>query len=336
MHSVRLFHLSPAMSSNLTRLAVLDDYQHVAFTSADWTSVLRRLSIDTFPDTIADEDALAERLAPYTIICAMRERTKFPASLLDRLPNLKLIATTGMRNAGIDVAHAQRKGIVVSGTSSQGNSTLEHIWALILGTARYLAIEDANVKAGRTPWQSTIPMGLAGKTLGLIGLGNLGSRTAKLAKAFEMEVVAWSPNLTQERAAEIGVKFIASKEELLKCSDIVSIHMVLSERTFRMITAEDFALMKRSAFFINTSRGGLIHEAALVDALRQRRIAGAGLDVFETEPLPLDHPLRKLDNVTLSPHIGYVSDSNYQVFWAETVDNIASFLNGEPKRVITQ
>ncbi|KAI8980725.1 D-isomer specific 2-hydroxyacid dehydrogenase [Trametes punicea] len=323
------------MASERVRVAILDDYQNVAFKFADWSSIKDRLSIDSLPDTTSDEDVLAKRLEPYTIICAMRERTKFPKSLIDRLPNLRFIATTGPYNAGIDVAYAKTKGIVVSGTGGKGNSTLEHIWALILATVRYITVEDARTKAGAVPWQSTIPMGLAGRTLGLVGVGRLGSATAHIAKAFGMEVIGWSPNLTPERAASAGVTFIATKEELFRRSDIVSIHMVLSERTRRMITAADLALMKPTAFFINTSRGPLVDEAALVEVLKERRIAGAGLDVFDQEPLPLDHPLRKLGNVTLSPHMGYVSDSNYeQAFWGQTVENIAAFLDGRPTRVI--
>ncbi|KAH9944140.1 D-isomer specific 2-hydroxyacid dehydrogenase [Epithele typhae] len=275
-----------------------------------------------------------ERLEPYTIICAMRERTKFTATLLDRLPNLKLIATTGPYNRGIDVAYAKTKGVVVSGTGGKGNSTLEHIWALILATVRYITVEDARVKASATPWQATVPMGLSGRVLGLVGAGRLGAATAKIAKAFDMEVVAWSPNLTPGRAAEAGVEFVATKEELFARSDVVSVHMVLSDKTCRMITASDFAAMKPTAFFINTSRGPLVDEPAMIEALKAGKFAGAGLDVFEEEPLPLEHPLRKLANVTLSPHTGYVSDSNYEVFWGDTVQNIAAFLEGHPTRVV--
>ncbi|KAH9937190.1 D-isomer specific 2-hydroxyacid dehydrogenase [Fomitopsis serialis] len=323
-------------STDRTRIAILDDYQSVALTSADWSPLQGKVDIEVYHDALADEDALVRRLEPYDIICAMRERTKFTASLLDRLPNLRLIATTGLRNAGIDVVHAKTRGIVVSGTPGGGNSTLEHIWALILATVRYVAIEDANTKQGKPQWQSTIPMGLKGKTLGLVGLGNLGSRTAKIAKAFELNVIAWSPHLTPERAAAGGATYIATKEELFKRSDVVSIHIVLSERSRHLITDADLALMKPTAFFINTSRGPIVDEGALVEVLRQRRIAGAGLDVFDVEPLPLDHPLRRLDNVTLTPHTGYVSDDTYAGFWTDTVDNIVSFLDGKPKRVIEQ
>ncbi|KAI0715316.1 D-isomer specific 2-hydroxyacid dehydrogenase [Earliella scabrosa] len=331
------------MASERVRVAILDDYQNVAFKFADWSSIQDRLAIDSFPETTADEDVLAERLKPYTIICAMRERTKFRASLLDRLPNLQLIATTGPYNAGIDVAYAKTKGIVVSGTGGKGNSTLEHIWALILATARHIVIEDARVKASAVPWQVTIPVGLAHKTLGLVGVGRLGAATAKIAKAFGMEILGWSPNLTPDRAASAGVEYVSSKEDLFRRSDIVSIHMVLSERTHRMITAADLALMKPTAFFINTSRGPLVDEAALIEVLKAKRIASAGLDVFDEEPLPLDHPIRKLDNVTLSPHTGYVSDSNYEAgihihplgaFWGDTVENIAGYLEGRPMRVM--
>lgn len=336
-------------TSAAVRVAILDDYQQVALTIADWSPLKDRVTVDVFTDTIAEEDALVKRLLGYQIICAMRERTKFTRSLLDRLPDLRLagnyqlrhsiclwqvrrlIATTGPFNAGIDVAHAKSKGIVVVGTGGQGNSTLEHIWALILATARYVAIDDGRVKAGKEPWQAHVPLGLSGRTLGLVGVGRFGSQTAKvssiytrplellaereakIAKAFNMKVIGWSPNLTPDRAAAAGVEFAASKEDLLRTSDIVSIHLVLSERTRHIISAADLALMKPTAFFINTSRGPLVDEAALVEVLRNKKIAGAGLDVFDVEPLPLDHPLRRLENVTLTPHTGYVNDSNYEV-----------------------
>jgi len=322
------------MSASKLRVAILDDYQQVALTITDWSSVRDRLAIDVFMDTILSEDDLVKRLEPYTIICAMRERTKFRVSLLDRLPNLRLIATTGRRNAAIDITHAKEKGIVVSGAQGMGNSTLEHIWALILATARSLVIEDRNMRAGKVQWQSTIPMGLSGRTLGLVGVGGLGSRTVKIAKAFDMKIIGWSPHLTRERAMEAGVELAQSKEELFKQSDIVSLHLVLSESTERIITAADLDLMEPTAFLINTSRGPLVDEAALVDVLQRRKIAGAGLDVYDVEPLPLDHPLRTLDNVTLSPHTGYVSDTNYEAFWRGTVENIAAFLDGKPKNVL--
>ncbi|KII93863.1 hypothetical protein PLICRDRAFT_407388 [Plicaturopsis crispa FD-325 SS-3] len=311
-----------------TRVAILDDYQQVALTSADWSAIRDQIDITVFTDTIADEDALAERLHPFTVVSTMRERTKLSAALIDRLPNLKLITITGHRNASIDIAHAKGKNILVLGTDSKGNSTLEHIWALILATARGVAIEDANIRARKPQWQSIIPIGLEGRTLGLVGVGLLGTKTAQIAKAFGLKVIGWSPHLTPERAREAGVEYIASKEELFKQSDIVSLHLVLSDRTHHIITAADIALLKPTALFVNTARGPLVEEPALVEALRGKKIAGAGLDVFEVEPLPLDHPLRSLDNVTLSPHNGYVNDTNYEVFWGQTVENITKFLQG--------
>jgi len=261
----------------------------------------------------------------------MRERTKFPQSLLDRLPNLRLLTTTGMRNMGIDSVHAKEKGIFVSGTGAGGNATLEHIWALILATVRHITVEDAHVKAGNPQWQSTMPLGLSGKTLGLVGLGRLGTQTAKIAKAFNMRVIAWSPHLTRERAESASVEFVSAKEELFKESDIISLQLVLSETTRHIITKEDLRLMKSTAFFINTSRGPLVDEAALLEILEEEKIAGAGLDVFDIEPLPVDHPIRKAKRVTLSPHSGYLSDTNYEVFWGQTVENIVAFLDGKPR-----
>ncbi|KAF8898847.1 hypothetical protein BD779DRAFT_1666615 [Infundibulicybe gibba] len=332
------FEPSPAhfkmSESPFTSVAILDDYQQVALTSADWSIVKDRVHVDVFNDTILDEDALVQRLFKYEVICTMRERTKISASVLDRLPNLRFIATTGPRNAAIDVAHAKSKGISVSGTGSQGNSTLEHIWALILSVARFLAMDDASVKAGDPRWQINVPLGLSGRTLGLIGVGRLGSQTAKIAKAFNMRVIGWSPNLTPERAAAAEVEFIPTKDELLQQSDIVSLHLVLSSSTRHIVGAAELGLLKPTAFLINTSRGPLINEGALIDILKQKRIAGAGLDVFDVEPLPINHPLRSLGNVTLTPHTGYVNDSNYQAFWGQTVENIEAYLNGAPKRVL--
>ncbi|KAJ3918306.1 D-isomer specific 2-hydroxyacid dehydrogenase [Lentinula edodes] len=299
--------------------------------------VFFKFDIDVFTETLSDEDSLAKQLEPYEIICAMRERTKFLPSLLDRLPNLryqKLIATTGRVNRSIDVDYAKKKGIYVSGTGSAGDATVEHIWALIMSVARQIVAEHINIRMGNPQWQTVVPIGLAGSTLGLIGVGRLGSATAKIAKVFGMKVIGWSPNLTPERAEAQGVEFIASKQELLGRSDIVSLHLVLSERTTKIINAADLASMKMSAYLINTSRGPLIDEPALVDALKNKKIAGAGLDVFEQEPLPLDHPLRFLDNVTLSPHNGYVNQSNYEVFWTETVENISGYLEGKPRSLL--
>ncbi|KAJ7169781.1 D-isomer specific 2-hydroxyacid dehydrogenase [Mycena filopes] len=321
-----------------------------AFEFADWSSIAQRTSIDVFSDTIADDELLVQRLESYDVICAMRERTKFPASLMDRLPNLKLIATTGMRNFAIDTQHAKKKGITVSGTESSGSSTLEHIWTMILATVRHVVTEHANIKAKNPQWQTLVPSGLSGKTLGLVGLGRLGTQTAAIAKVFNMRVIGWSPHLTAERAAAAGVEFVATKAELLEQSDIVSLHIVLSDSTRHIIGAAELALMKQTAYIINTSRGPLIDEEALVVTLKSKAIMGAGLDVFDKEPvrsyrlrgyqvltvlkLPLDHPLRDLENVTLSPHNGYANDSSYKAFWEQTVENIEAFLGGSPRRIL--
>jgi len=320
--------------TTMIRVAILDDYQKVALTTADWSPFAGKLDIHVFTDTLLDEESLAKRLEPYEIICTMRERTKFLPPLLDRLPNLRLITTTGRTNRGIDVEYAKQKGILVCGTGGGGNATVEHIWALIMSVARYIVTEHMNIKAGNPQWQTVVPMGLSGATLGLIGVGRLGKAIAKIAKVFDMKVVGWSPNFTPERAAEAGVEFAASKEELLKQSDIVSIHMVLSERSKHIIGAADLATMKNTAFIVNTSRGPLIDEAALVHVLQNKRIAGAGLDVFDVEPLQFDNPLRVLENVTLSPHNGYVSTTNYEVFWKDTVENIQAYLDGNPRSLL--
>ncbi|KZW02600.1 D-isomer specific 2-hydroxyacid dehydrogenase [Exidia glandulosa HHB12029] len=321
------------MATTAVRIAIIDDYQHVALKMADWSRVLERAAIDVYDDTLLDEDAIAARLEPYAIVCTMRERTRFPDSLFKKLPSLRLLTTTGVVNRAIDLQAAEDRGIIVAGTKGRGNATLEHIWALILATVRFVVQEDANVKAGKVAWQSTMPMGLSGRTLGLLGAGRLGQQTAKIARAFGMRVIAWSPNLTLERAAVANVDFAASKEQLLKESDILSVHMVLSEATRHLLKAEDLALMKPSSFLINTSRGPIVDEQALIDVLKAGKIAGAGLDVFDIEPLPLDHPIRKLTNVTLSPHTGYLSDLNYHEFWGHTVQNINAFLDGERDQI---
>ncbi|EJD55603.1 D-isomer specific 2-hydroxyacid dehydrogenase [Auricularia subglabra TFB-10046 SS5] len=295
------------------RIAILDDYADATLRMADWSLIQQRAHVDVYCETLRDEDAVAARLEPYSIICTMRERTPFPASLISKLPNLRLLTTTSSTNRAIDLQAANDRGIVVAGTKWMGNTPVEHTWALILATARHLVQEDANVKGGNTRWQTTMPLGLMGRTLGLLGAGRLGQATAKIAKEFGMRIIAWSPNLTPERAAAAGVEFASSKEELLRESDILSIHIILSPSTRHLLTADDLALMKPSAFLINTSRGPIVEESALVDALQRQSIAGAGLDVFDIEPLPLDHPIRWLPNVTLSPHMGYVNDISFRV-----------------------
>lgn len=337
----RGFFVRTTMSSSEStkpRLAILDDYQEAAFKHADWSRVQAltqvRVFTSPFSNDPADRAKLIEELKPFEIICTMRERTRFPAEVLSQLPNLKLLTTTAMGNASIDIAAAREAGIVVSGTAYNPGGTNEHNWALLMTVARNLVREHNNTARGGAQWQTSVPTRLGYKTLGVLGLGNLGKSTANIGKAFNMNVQAWSPNLTKERADQAGVKFVASKEEFFATSDIVSIHMVLVPDTINLVAYKELSVMKPTAFLINTSRGPIINEADLVRALKEHKIQGAGLDVFNVEPLPLDHPLRTLDNVTLTPHVGYVDDDMYKVFWGETVDNILSYLGGTPKRVI--
>jgi phosphoglycerate dehydrogenase-like enzyme len=313
------------------RIAVLDDYQHVAARFADWSKLPEPAEVVTFSDHVDDEDALAARLAPFDVVVAMRERTPFRRSLLERLPNLKLLVTTGERNAAIDVAAAAERGVLVCGTGYFSSGTAEMTWALILATARHVPQEEASVRAGG--WQQTIGTDLAGARLGVVGLGRLGSRVAKIGQAFEMDVVAWSQNLTDERAAEVGVKRV-EKEELFETSDVVTIHLVLSRRTRGLVGPAELLAMKPTATLINTSRGPIVDEDALVDALRSGRIGGAGIDVYDQEPLPRDHPLRELRRAVLTPHLGYVTQGTYEVFYRDAVDDVAAWMSGEPVRVI--
>ncbi len=317
----------------MVQVAVLDDYQNVALEIADWSAVEQRAKITVFNDTIADQDKLAERLKPFEIICAMRERTPFRRALIERLPNLKLLVTTGMRNASIDVAACAERGITVCGTEGLAYPTAELAWALILSMARRIPLEDASMRAGG--WQRTLGTGLNGKVLGVIGLGRLGAQVAKVGLAFGMKVIAWSQNLTRERAAEIGVGFVAGKDALLTLSDVISIHLVLSDRTRGLIGKKEFELMKPTAYLINTSRGPIVDEAALIDALQSGRIGGAGLDVYDEEPLPVDHPLRAMGNAVLSPHLGYVTAEGYAIFYGHVVEDVIAYLDGKPIRVIS-
>lgn len=314
--------------------AILDDYQHVALSFADWSPLKERVEMQVLSEHIADETELAAAIIDAEIVIIMRERTPFSASLLARLPNLKLLITSGMRNASIDMAAAKSRGVTVCGTGSGGSAPVEMTWALILGLARHL-VEENNALRHNGPWQNTVGFGLSGKRLGLIGLGKIGQKMAVIAQAFGMHVVAWSQNLTAERAAECGVDFAASKEALLATSDVVSIHLVLSERTRGLLDAADLALMKPSGLLINTSRAAIVDQSALIAALKACKIGGAGLDVFDVEPLPANHPLRTLPNVLATPHLGYVADSNYQTYFTEAVDDIEAFLAGEPVRVLS-
>lgn len=311
------------------RIAVLDDYQNVALECADWNGLDAR--IEVFTEHIADPDELVRRLAGFDVVVAMRERTRFPADVLERLSDLRLLVTTGPRNASIDLAAAARCGIVVCGTGALATQTVEHTWALILAAARHLPAEDRAVREGG--WQRTVGVGLHGKTLGLLGLGRLGARVASIGQAFGMNVIAWSQNLTAERAAEHGAAAV-SKEELLGAADVVSIHLVLSDRTRGLVGAAELAMMKPTAILVNTSRGPIVDETALVDALRRNVIAMAALDVYDTEPLPAGHPLRSCPNTVLSPHLGYVTREAYAVFYGDVVEDIAQFQAGTPVRVL--
>jgi phosphoglycerate dehydrogenase-like enzyme len=315
-----------------SRCAILDDYQNVALSVADWSKVSGDLEIEVFNAHLGAADKVIAALQGFDIVCAMRERTAFPRDVIEKLPQLKLLITTGMRNASIDVAAAKARGIVVCGTPAVGSPTSGIAIGLMLELTRRIGYENARMKAG-VPWQTTIGLDLEGLTLGVLGLGKLGARTARIAQAFGMKVIAWSQNLTPEKCQEAGVAY-ASKEDLFRQADIVTIHLVLSQRTRGLVGAKELALMKSSAYIINTSRGPIIEEAALLAALRGKTIAGAGLDVFDIEPLPLDHPLRKMDNVVLTPHLGYVAMQNYRAYFAGIVDDIRAFLDGKPVRVI--
>ena len=313
-----------------TRVAVLDDYQGCALRMADWAS-LPDTEVVVFRDHLADPAAVAVRLADFDAVVAMRERTPFPKPLLDRLPRLKLLVTTGMRNASIDVAAAVARGVTVCGTQGLPYPTAELSWALILALFRSVPVEDRATREGK--WQVTVGFGLNGKTLGVLGLGTLGARVAKVGRAFEMSVLAWSANLTAERAAEVGATLVP-KDELLARADVVSIHLVLGDRTRGLIGARELGLMKPTAYLVNTSRGPIVDEAALVAALKAGHLAGAGLDVYDEEPLPLDHPLRRLPNTVITPHLGYVTDETYRIFFGHAVEDVAAFLRGAPVRVL--
>lgn len=315
----------------MMRVAILDDYQGVALALADWQSLHPQAQMQAFVDHLDGLDALAQRLHTFESIVAMRERTPFPRALLDRLPNLRLLVTAGMRNAAIDIAAAAERKVLVCGTEMLPYPTAELAWGLILALCRHIPREDRAVREGR--WQTTLGIGLKGKTLGLLGLGRLGSQVARVGKAFGMETIAWSQNLTAERAAEAGAALV-SKAELFARADIVSIHLVLSPRSRGLVSEAELARMKPTAFLVNTSRGPIVDEAALLAALRAKRIAGAGLDVFEPEPLPSDHPVLKLDNVVITPHLGYVTEEGYRLAYGQAVEDIRGFLEGKPVRVI--
>ena len=298
---------------------------------ADWSRLAPDVEVQVFRDKISGHDNLVCALNEFDILCVMRERTPLPAALIEALPKLKMIMSTGGQNLSIDVAAANRRGIVVCNTSALPHPTVELTFALMLELARQPGRESEQMKNGKL-WQDRVGVDLSGSTLGIVGLGRLGSATARIASAFGMKVLAWSPNLTSARCADAGVGF-ATKHELFLDSDIVSVHMQLSARTLHIIGEAELALMKKAAFLINTSRGELIEEAALLRALRDKKIAGFGVDVYAEEPLPADHPLRKLSNVVLTPHIGFVTNDNYRTYYGGAVDGIRAWLDGKPIRV---
>jgi len=315
------------------RCAILDDYQKVALTMADWSKVGADVEIKVFNRHLGAADEVVAALKGFAIVCAMRERTAFPRAVIEALPELKLLITTGMRNASIDLNAARDRGVLVCGTPGFGNATAAIATGLMLDLARHISYENARLKAGAV-WQTTIGLDLEGMTLALLGLGKVGCQMAQIGRAFRMHVVAWSQNLTPEKCQEAGVDYV-QREDLFRSADFLSIHLQLSPRTRGLVGAGELALMKPSAYLINTSRGPILEEAALISALRDQRIAGAGLDVFDVEPLPREHPLRKLDNVVLTPHLGYVVEQNYRVFFGGMVDDIRAFLDGKPVRVLT-
>jgi phosphoglycerate dehydrogenase-like enzyme len=311
------------------KIGILDDYQNVALSLADWSSL--DADIEVFTTPFSDEDEVVNRLADFDVLVAMRERTPFPAEVLSRLRSLKLLVSTGPVNSAIDVAAARGLGVVVSGTGYFSYPTAELTWALILAAARRLPQQVQSMRTGG--WQIGLGTSVHGLTLGLLGLGNVGGQVAAIAHAFGMRVIAWSENLTGERAAEHEVTAV-SRERLFAEADVLSIHVVLSERSRGIVGASELAMMKPTSILVNTSRGPIVDEGALVDALRRHAISCAAIDVYETEPLPADHPLRSLDNTLLTPHIGYVSQQLYSVFYRDAVEDIAAFIAGSPVRVI--
>ncbi|MFF9210943.1 MULTISPECIES: D-2-hydroxyacid dehydrogenase family protein [unclassified Streptomyces] len=315
------------------RCAVLDDFQNVATDLADWSPVADRVEVVSFGTHFADEDALAAALADFEIVVTLRERVPFPASLLARLPRLRLLIASGMRNSAIGYAAAAEHGVTVCGTASSSTPPVELTWALLLGLARGIVEESGALRSGG-PWQSTVGADLHGSRLGLLGLGKIGSRVAQVGLAFGMRVSAWSQNLIQERADEVGVERTASKEALLASSDFVSVHLALGERTRGLLGAAELALLKPTAYLINTSRAAIVDQDALLAALREGRIAGAGVDVFDEEPLPAGHPMRTAPRLLATPHLGYVSRANYRTYYGQAVENIQAYLAGTPVRLL--
>jgi phosphoglycerate dehydrogenase-like enzyme len=312
------------------RCAILDDYFNVALTLADWSKVGDRVDVTAFNHPFASEQAAASALSDFEIVCAMRERTPFSRALFEALPKLKLLITSGMRNAAIDMEAAKSRNVVICGTQYGRDPTAGLAMGLILELTRNIGRENARMHAGE-PWQKHIGIEIEGRTLGVVGLGKLGARVSGLAKAFGMNVIAWSPNLTAERCEALGVGY-ATREQLFATADIITIHMVLSERSRGLIGRDDLSRMKSTAYLVNTARGPIVDESALLDILRAKRIAGAAVDVFSVEPLPVDHPFRTLDNLVLTPHLGYVTEESFRAHYGQMVECIDAWLKGEPPR----
>ena len=316
----------------MIRAAILDDYQNVAMRFADWSPIARDVEIKVFTEPFKSRDEAIKALQGFAVIVGMRERTPFPRAMIEALPDLKLLITTGAKNNSFDLKAAAERGVTVCGTGGFGSPTTGIVFGLMLELTRRIGFENARLKAG-SPWQVTIGQDLEGLTLGVLGLGKLGQRVAAIGKAFGMKTIAWSQNLTPEKAEAGGASYV-SKEELFSTADIVTIHLVLSDRSRGLVGATDLNRMKKTSYLINTSRGPIVDEQALIATLKEKRIAGAGLDVFDVEPLPLDHPYRKMDNAVITPHLGYVSTQNYARYFPDIVADIRGWLDGKPVRVI--
>ena len=316
----------------MVRAAILDDYQNVAMAFADWSRIAKDVEIKVFNKPFGSQDEAIKALQGFAVVVGMRERTPFPRKVVEALPDLKLLITTGARNNSFDMKACAERGVTVCGTGAAGSPTTGIAFGLMLELTRRIGFENARLKAG-APWQTTIGRDLEGLTLGILGLGKLGQRSAAVGKAFGMKTITWSQNLTEEKAKAAGADYV-SKDDLFRNADFVTIHLVLSDRSRDLVGAKELGLMKKSAYLINTSRGPIVDEKALIAVLQSKSIAGAGLDVFDIEPLPLDHPFRKMDNVVITPHLGYVSEQNYRKYFPDIVEDIRAWLDGKPVRVI--
>jgi D-3-phosphoglycerate dehydrogenase len=316
----------------MVRAAILDDYQNVAMSFADWSPIAKDVELKVFNKPFGSQDEAIKALQGFAVVVGMRERTPFPRKVIEALPDLKLLITTGARNNSFDVKACAERGVTVCGTGATGSPTTGITFGLMLELTRRIGFENGRLKAG-APWQTTIGRDLEGLTVGILGLGKLGQRSAAVGKAFGMKTIAWSQNLTEEKAKAAGADYV-SKDDLFRNADFVTIHLVLSDRSRGLVGAKELGLMKKSAYLINTSRGPIVDEKALIAVLNSKSIAGAGLDVFDVEPLPLDHPFRKMDNVVITPHLGYVSEQNYRKYFPDIVEDIRAWLDGKPVRVI--